>query len=416
MTNDQQDVWITGIGIVSSFGEGVEANYNALNMANPKPVLECKTFSPYTIHPMPSIDWLSQIPRRSDQRQMGNWQRLGTYSAGLALKDAQIQGNSELCAKMDMIVAAGSGERDLEIDTSIMQEAMSCTDRSLLLNKRLQNDLRPTLFLAQLSNLLAGNISIVHKIKGSSRTYMGEEGAGLTAIENALARIRSGQSSHLLTGAAYNAERWDLLLPFELGHYLMRGSHDGVWSRQGKNNEGICIGCIGVFLVLENAEHARMRGILPYARLSKVGTCLGKRDTEITQKRVHQLMDNMELHTDMDPFAILSGASGAKTITNEEYNILTQRFGKNVPIRAFGTMLGHCMEGSFPLAIALAAIALKNDGFYPSFEEEWEREARLPLSSILVTAFGHMYGEGIGLGGKKLMNPASDWDCEGDAI
>ena len=38
------------------------------------------------------------------------------------------------------------------------------------------SDLRPTLFLAQLSNLLAGNISIVHGVTGSSRTFMGEEG------------------------------------------------------------------------------------------------------------------------------------------------------------------------------------------------------------------------------------------------
>src|ERR1700734_4050117 len=33
------------------------------------------------------------------------------------------------------------------------------------------------LFLAQLSNLLAGDISIVHGVTGSSRTFMGEEGA-----------------------------------------------------------------------------------------------------------------------------------------------------------------------------------------------------------------------------------------------
>ena len=36
-------------------------------------------------------------------------------------------------------------------------------------------DLRPTLFLAQLSNLLAGNIAIVHGVCGTSRTFMGEE-------------------------------------------------------------------------------------------------------------------------------------------------------------------------------------------------------------------------------------------------
>ena len=52
------------------------------------------------------------------------------------------------------------------------------------------SDLRPTLFLAQLSNLLAGNISIVHGVTGSSRTFMGEEAAGVDAVRIAAARIR----------------------------------------------------------------------------------------------------------------------------------------------------------------------------------------------------------------------------------
>ena len=57
------------------------------------------------------------------------------------------------------------------------------------LNERLMNDLRPTLFLAQLSNLLAGNIAIVHGVSGTSRTFMGEEAAGIDAARIALARI-----------------------------------------------------------------------------------------------------------------------------------------------------------------------------------------------------------------------------------
>ena len=56
------------------------------------------------------------------------------------------------------------------------------------------SDLRPTLFLAQLSNLLAGNISIVHGVTGSSRTFMGEEAAGIDAVRIALSRIQAGQS------------------------------------------------------------------------------------------------------------------------------------------------------------------------------------------------------------------------------
>ena len=58
------------------------------------------------------------------------------------------------------------------------------------------NDLRPTLFLTQLSNLLAGNIAIVHGVSGTSRTFMGEEAASIDAARIALARIRIRPKRH----------------------------------------------------------------------------------------------------------------------------------------------------------------------------------------------------------------------------
>ncbi len=54
-----------------------------------------------------------------------------------------------------MIVAVSGGERDINVDTLIVDEALKRNDRELLLNEKLTTELRPTLFLAQLSNLLA---------------------------------------------------------------------------------------------------------------------------------------------------------------------------------------------------------------------------------------------------------------------
>ena len=58
---------------------------------------------------------------RKDARQMENWQRLGTYAAGLALDDAGMKGDEELVSTMDLVVCAGGGERDLETDEKILQ-------------------------------------------------------------------------------------------------------------------------------------------------------------------------------------------------------------------------------------------------------------------------------------------------------
>ena len=101
--------------------------------------------------------------------------------------------------------------------------------RAAFLNEHLLADLRPTLFLAQLSNLLAGNISIVHGVVGSSRTFMGEEAAGTDAVRIACARIAAGQGELFLVGGSYNAQRPDILLHYEMGGLCGSSRFAGVW-------------------------------------------------------------------------------------------------------------------------------------------------------------------------------------------
>ena len=145
----------------------------------------------------------------------------------------RIKGDDALCATMDMVVAAGGGERDEAVDAAILAASATRNDLDVLLNEKLTTELRPTLFLAQLSNLLAGNISIVHKVTGSSRTFMGEEGAGVSAVDTAAARIRSGQSTHVLVGGAFQPNIPTCCSATSSAGYLHRGAWQPVWQRAG---------------------------------------------------------------------------------------------------------------------------------------------------------------------------------------
>src|SRR5271165_5055424 len=223
-----RDAVITRIGLVSCLGEGPDAHWDALSRGGPFPV-QTEGFAPYAVHPLVKLDLDRQIPKRGDQRQMEAWQRIGTYAAGLALEQAGVKGNADLLARTDMIVAATGGERDTAVDASILATLPKAANPGAFLNEKLMADLRPTLFLAQLSNLLAGNISIVHGVVGSSRSFMGEEAAGTDAVRTACARIAARQGDLLLVGGSYNAQRPDALLHNEMGGLLWKRPFAGVW-------------------------------------------------------------------------------------------------------------------------------------------------------------------------------------------
>ena len=390
---DSQDVVITGIGLVSSLGEGPEAHWRALTASAPEPVFDAARFSPYTVHPLPEIDWNLQIAKRGDQRQMETWQRLGTYVAGLALDDAGIKGDEALCATMDMVVAAGGGERDVAVDSAILAASTGRPDFDVLLNEKLTTELRPTLFLAQLSNLLAGNISIVHKVTGSSRTFMGEEGAGVSAIETAAARIRSGQSTHMLVGGAFQTEHPDMLLGYELAGYLHRDAWKPVWQRQGMQGGGVVSGSGGAFLVLESRAHAEARGRKAYARLGPVCSGRARRSRGELGQRISAMLEAAALPS--GELLAVSGASGGHAATAAEKAAFDARPG--LAARGFATLTGHLKEAQFPFAVALAALAVANKAPYPAFDAASERPYVGIPENVLATAIGYHQFEGMAL-------------------
>ena len=385
------EAWITGIGLATSLGEGLEANWDAL--AERRINIDDKSFAPYLVHPLAPVSFDAQIPKKGDQRQMEAWQRIGTYAAGLALDSAGIKGNKDILARMDMIVAAGGGERDLAVDSAILNAEAQGNSAPGFLNERLMSDLRPTLFLAQLSNLLAGNIAIVHGVTGSSRTFMGEEAAGVDAARIALARIASGQSDIALVGAAHNGERKYLLVLYEFGDFNLKNTFAPIWARG--DHGGFALGSGGAFLVIESRKHAEARGAKPYARLTQVvaDRTARKNGGEVTASlsKLWAQLDNLD-----GQGAIITGATGAKPATSEERTFLAAH--PDFAVRATGTSFGHTMETQFPLGLALAALSISKGKLFPPNDSAGvEIEMTKPPSQIVVVGAGHWRGEGMAL-------------------
>lgn len=366
-----RDVVITGIGLLSSLGEGTGPHVEAARGGR-APVLDTASFAPYPVHALGPVEYDRQIPKKSDQRQMEPWQRIGVYAAGLALDSAGIKADAEAKDRMHVIVAAGGGERDHAVDGQILTGLKTADRPGVFLNERLLSDLRPTLFLAQLSNLLAGNISIVHGVTGPSRTFMGEEQAGVDAIRIAHARIAAGQADMILVGGSYNAERRDMILLFELGGMMLKGDVVPTFSRTAEHG-GMVTGSVGAFLVLESADSARARGATVHARLTGVAANRTRRNPGDITRSLADMAG-----TASGNVLVVSASTGVAACVAEERAAL-DAMAPGQPVIAVGDLTGHAVEAAFPAAVALAAAMLQaGDG-----------------TDAIVTGVGHHRGEGF---------------------
>jgi 3-oxoacyl-[acyl-carrier-protein] synthase II len=384
----KRDTLITGIGLLSSLGEGKEIHLSRFNSGE-VPVVDDTSYPSFPFHPLGPVDFDKQIPKKGDQRQMEPWQRIGTYAAGLALTDAGIAGDANILRRTDMIVAAAGGERDVNVDASIADELRRSNEPEARLNARLQSELRPTLFLAQLSNLLAGNISIVHGVVGSSRTFMGEEGAGVEAVRVASARIAAGQSEIALVGGAYNAARPDMMALWEFASLHYREAFRPIFATGRKS--GMITGTAGAFLVLEAREHAEARGARPIAQINGIRSARGSRAPGGVRASIGALLEQAVAHAPL-PAMVFTTAAGTEPVTAEEADALR---ATGLPVRAMASRIGQVFEPAFPFALAMAALSIQSGETPAAMPDVPLESAANAPRSIIVATVGHWRGEGV---------------------
>ncbi|BBK40736.1 beta-ketoacyl-ACP synthase II [Allostella vacuolata] len=383
----EREVWITGVGLVTALGEGRAAHRAAL--ADPAALAAARdgeTFRPFLVHPVRALALDRFMPRRADQRTTGPWMHYGIHAAGLALEEAGVLGDAALLTRTHVLAAAAGGERDTALDEEILAGIVAGEDPDRRLNARLTEGLRPTAFLAQLSNMFAGNLSIVLGAAGSSRTFMGEEAAGVEALRVGWRRAAAGQGELFLVAASYNASRPDMLLLHQTGGRLLQGPWRDLWSRPAG---GICLGSMGAALVLESADHARARGARPVARLASITHGWSDRRPGAAAAAARWPL------ADDRPAFVVSGASGAGPVTAEEKEYLAAR-GPAIAVRGTAAAIGHGVEASFPANVALAAwCAEGRAGFPPLSDDPIEAPAAGPLDRVVVTGWGPRRGEGM---------------------
>lgn len=399
MNPDRQkrDVWVTGVGLVSSIARNADDHWSRLQSPVFPTVVELRKTG-CAVHPLLTIDYATVIPDPMSRKRLGAQQALGVYTAGQALKSAALKDQPDILANAAIIVGGAGGERDVALDEAIFNEPRAFSSTAAL-NQKLMARMRPSLFLSQLPNLLAGNISILFGITGGSRTTMGGELAGVTAFKIGFDLTADGTYDVVLVGGAFNAERLDLLMLYSFGQYLWRQEYQPVGARTGYTG-GCILGTMSAFLVLEEAQHALARGAVPWCRVSGVAHRQSRRSKFDVAEAIKRIWDILAPAQQGVRTGIISGATGVAPATEEELTELSSlaREIGGAHIRSSGSVFGHGMEASFPFNLGLAALALRNGQIYPPFQGDSVADYGTGMiSRMFVTSVGYWRGEAAAL-------------------
>jgi 3-oxoacyl-[acyl-carrier-protein] synthase II len=266
-------VVVTGMGLVTPLGCGLELPW--------KRMLDAQS----GIGPMQGFDF-SDLPAKiaghvpkgegegdfnaeavmpaKDRRKTDQFVVFGVAAADIAIADSGLSfgDDEEAAERAGVIIGSGIGGLETIYQTSIT------------LHERGPRRVSPFFIPASLINLVSGQVSIRHGLKGPNHAVVTACATGAHAIGDAARMIRAGDADVMVAGGAESAICRLGIAGFAAARALSTGFNDDAtrgsrpWD---KDRDGFVMGEGAGVVVLEDYEHAKARGAKIYAEVAGYG-------------------------------------------------------------------------------------------------------------------------------------------------
>jgi 3-oxoacyl-[acyl-carrier-protein] synthase II len=361
--SDRRRIWITGIGLVTPIGTGVDAFRAGLREGR-SPVKRIDRFDPSPFRSqvaaqVDDFDPLAWMPPRT-ARQLDRFSQFGMVAGRLALDDARLTPG---------IDGAASPERiGIYLGSALGGIAYAEEQHTRYLEKGIRQ-VAPNLALAVFGGAAPANLGIALDLRGPILSTANSCASGAVALGEALGDLREGRVDAAIAGGceiplsplAFGA--FDIIRALSAGH----NDEPGCAARPFDiGRDGFVMGEAAALLVLEDAELAARRGATPYAELLGYGA-------------------TSDAHHMVQPRA--DGREAARAAT--------------VPVSGTKALYGHPLGASGAIEAGICALAIR-DGWAPAsvnlVEADPETAALLPgllregrkgtYRRVLSTSFG----------------------------
>jgi 3-oxoacyl-[acyl-carrier-protein] synthase II len=266
-------VVVTGLGLLSPFGYGVEHSWRQLlsgrSAARRITEFEVEDLACKIANVIPRGDGSNHsfnpeaVLEPKELRKIGDFILYGIAAADEALKDSgwEPKSEEERCATGVMI---GSGIGGIE----------GISENALILKERGPRRISPFFIPGNIINLVSGQVSIRHGLKGPNHAVVTACSTGAHAIGDAARLIMFGDADVMLAGGAESPIGRLSLAGFAACKALSTDRNDSPETASrpyDKDRDGFVMGEGAGVVVLEELEHAKARGAKIYAEFTGYG-------------------------------------------------------------------------------------------------------------------------------------------------
>jgi 3-oxoacyl-[acyl-carrier-protein] synthase II len=367
---DDRRVWVTGIGLITAAGSGVDA-FRAGLRAGRSPVRRIDRFdpSPFRSQVAAQVDDFDPLDHMDAKtaRQLDRFSQFGLVTGQEALADAGLNPGAN--------GGADPERTGIYVGSALGGIAYAEEQHERYLDRGIRS-VSPTLALAVFGGAAPANLGIALGVRGPILSTANSCASGAVAIGEALGAIRSGEIDAAIAGGAEVPLSPLAFGAFDIIRALSAGRNDepaGAARPFDRERDGFVMGEGAALLVLEAADVARRRGARPYAELLGYGASSDahhmiqpRPDGSDAARAASRALDDagtepgeidyVNAHASSTPIGDVAEARAIAATLGDR--------ATSVPVSGTKALYGHPLGASGAIEAAICVLAIR-DGWAP---------------------------------------------------
>ncbi|MAG00735.1 MAG: beta-ketoacyl-[acyl-carrier-protein] synthase II [Acidiferrobacteraceae bacterium] len=369
---DKRRVVISGLGVISPIGRGVDQNWdNAL--AGKSGIGKISLFDPdrFAVSIAGEVDDFNPVDYlpSKESRKMDRFIQFGMAAGMEALIDSGLEVTAENAARIGTYIGSGiGGVGTIEEMSGVLQE-------------KGPRRISPFFVPMSIINMIAGNLSIMYGLKGPNVATVTACTTATHAIGEASRLIEYGDADVMVAGGAEAPITPVALAGFTNARALSKNNQDpeGASRPWDSGRDGFVMGEGAGIMVLEEYQHARARGARCYAELSGFG--MSADAYHMTQpspegEGASRCMDSAMKHAGLNREDVdYINAHGTSTLLGDlaETLAIKRSFGDHafrLSVGSTKSMTGHLLGAAGGIEAVYTCLALHHQKLPPTINLE----------------------------------------------